>query len=184
MFSRPVGALYADASVLINIIATDVAVELLRTVGVPVLIARPAAEEVVRDPRRKVSGRARLDELVQAGVLEIAELGSEHLGRYVELVGAPGPDDLGDGEAATICAAEISTAAVALDDAKAIRVAAKQCPEVQHVYTVDLLLHACRSGSLSATDCRKALTDARSFARMRIPHVRIADLRALELLAG
>ena len=184
MFSRPVSALYADASVLINIIATEVAVEILQSVGVPVLIARPAAEEVVRDPRRKMSGRARLEELVRAGVLEIAELGSEHWDRYLELVGAPRPDDLGDGEAATICAAEISSTAVALDDAKAIRVAAKQCPEVQRVYTVDLLLHACRSGSLSTADCRQALNDALSFARMRIPHARIADLRTMVLLAG
>jgi predicted nucleic acid-binding protein len=173
---------YADASVLINLIATDVPGEILRSVGVPVLITRPAADEVVRDPRRKTSGRVRLEALVREGVLEIAELGPAHWERYLELVGAPQPDDLGDGEAATICAAASAAAAVALDDTKAIRVALQRYPELQQVYTVDLLIHACRSGSLSIADSRKALSDARTFARMRIPHVKMADLRALELL--
>jgi hypothetical protein len=182
MLSHPVSALYADASVLINLIATDVAVELLRSVGVPVVIMRPAADEVVRDPRRKMSGRARLEELMRNGVLEIAELGPAHLTRYIELVGAPQPDDLGDGEAATICAAG-AAGAVALDDAKAIRVALQRYPKMQQVYTIDILMHACRSGGLPVADCRKAISYALTFARMRVPRIRMEELRALGLLS-
>jgi len=182
MLRRPVTGLYADASVLINLIGTDVAPEILRSVGVPVFIVRPAADEVVRDPRKKSTGRERLEELAQAGVLQIVELGFSQLERYIELIGAPQPDDLGDGEAATICMAEGAGGAVVLDDAKAIRVSALRCPELQQLFTVDLLINACRTGALSIDDGQRALKDALKFSRMRVPHVRIKDLRTLSLL--
>jgi hypothetical protein len=107
--------------------------------------------------------------LVDAGVLAKPSLTNDHLALAVELAGAPEPDDLDDGEAATIAYASLERAAVALDDRKAIRVCRARYPAYLAYTTVDILRRGEVLDALGAVPLAEAVFDALQYGRMRVP---------------
>ncbi|MCC7386746.1 MAG: hypothetical protein IT384_33230 [Deltaproteobacteria bacterium] len=158
-----------DASVLINLIATEVPGELLESLDVDVVVREQAWSEVTRDPRGRGPPALVLDPLRAAGNLSVVPLEGVALATFMELVSAPSPDDLGDGESATIAHAVASGWAAALDDKKAIRILRARSPTTRQIYTVDIFALAKAKSSLSAKVVDQAFDDALRFARMRVP---------------
>lgn len=141
--------LVLDASTVLNLLGTGRAADVLRRLGREAVVAEAAAAEVRRDPTRPKgevgSGPAAVQGLVAAGVLRVAALPPDAEALFLALIGAPSPDGLGDGEAATLAlAADIGSSAVAVsDDAKAVRVGATVLASAGGVFcTLDLLAAA------------------------------------------
>src|ERR1022692_2852810 len=94
--------LVIDASVAINLLGTGRPADLLRVLKRKVLVDEMALEEVTSDPFRKLPGREAMGALVGSGLISIVRLSDSAFDVFLELTGAPPPDDLGDGEAATL----------------------------------------------------------------------------------
>lgn len=170
MVDRLSSPIVLDASVLINLVATEITEQLLASFGVQVYAAQVAFDEVTRDPRKRGPIATTTDPLVERGALVVVPLDDAELETFLNFVGAEKPDDLGDGEAATIAVAASRGFAVALDDGKAIRILRAQHPMMRQLYTVDLFALAEQSGLVSRDDVRRAREDAIKYARMRIPN--------------
>ncbi len=169
MLELPENGLVLDASVLINLVATDCALQLLETLKVPAIVESHASREVRRNPREQTENPQVLDFLVTAGGLQRVTLDSVALETFIELTGAPAPDDLGDGESGSIAYAVLVGGAVALDDAKARRVCSERFPSVPVYYTVELFQAANHGAAVDPSVLRSAVFDALIHARMRIP---------------
>lgn len=161
--------LVLDASVLINVIATDIPGELLRSAGAPVYVPSFALSEVKRDPRGRATPEEIFRPLLRAGVLSVIELSAEEAATFIELVGADPADALDDGESAVIACAHHRGHGAALDDAKALRITWSRFPAVTTFFSVDLFEMAQERGLVSAELARPAFEDARRYARMRVP---------------
>jgi hypothetical protein len=160
-----------DASVVINLLATGLLAEILTAVADRRVMTDQAFEEVSSDPRdtprKKRPGL--LEPWVASGALSRETLAGSALENYVDLVGADPPDDLGDGEAATIAWAATFGAIAALDDTKAIGVCRRRFGRVPILSTLDLLRHVGARRALEEDVLNTAIFDPLRLARMRVP---------------
>lgn len=155
-----------DTSVWINILGTGCAERILASLGAPALVVDTAAGEVTRDPLDPRSSDPLLP-LIQAKLIEQVALDAEGAALFVSLVGAESPDDLGDGEAATLAFASRNQLCAAIDERKARRVAGERFPELTLVSTVDLFRTPSVIEALGA-DLANAVHGALVSARMRV----------------
>lgn len=165
------GVVVLDASVLINALATGRMTEVLTAVAARCLVTDQAFAEVWTNPREtpRLKRPGLLEPWVASGTLSRETLGGDALMTYVDLIGADPPDDLGDGEAATIALAASLGAIAALDDTKAIGICRKRFVGVPIVTTLDLLKRVSALSALPETELHTAIFDALRFARMRVP---------------
>lgn len=84
------------------------------------------------------------------------------------LVGAPAPDDLGDGEAAIIASA-IGNGGAVIDERKARRIIARDFPTLPTYCSLDILCSDQLFELLGSTGVSNAVTSALLLGRMRIP---------------
>lgn len=101
------------------------------------------------------------------GQLRIIRCIPDQLKEFVRLVGAPEPDDLDDGEAATLACAQ-PFGSVALDEKKGRRIAHRDYPAMEVYCTLDLLFSPECVRFFGAAQVTKAAKDAKGIARMRI----------------
>ena len=160
--------LVLDASVLINVGATGFAREILEALVEHAVVVGPAHDEVRGDPRSGARTSNFLGELVEEGILTRVELSGEQAELFVDLAGAPAPDDLGDGEAATVAFGAAAGLQLALDDGKARRVSSARFPGCQLSSSIDLLRRESTRLALGADRLTTAVHDALMFARMRV----------------
>jgi hypothetical protein len=160
--------LVCDASVLINLIATDRAQTILAAIGRPRVIVDWTMQEVFRDPRDGTPARGFLTSLVRAGGLVEATLDASGLDLFLDLVGATPPDDLSDGEAAVIAHANSTGSAVVIDERKASRICRRRFPSIELLSTVDLFRNPDVQASLGHT-LGDAIFRALNLARMGVP---------------
>lgn len=165
--------LVVDASVLINLASTEHSRDIIGCLAERVLVVEAAYAEVRRDPRTGKPTPDLLTPLLHAGVLSCITLTPTHLTLAVELAGAPEPDDLDDGEAATIAFAAIEGAAIGLDDTKAIRISAQRYPTCRVATTIDLLRRQEVCATLGTSRLADAVYDALRFGRMRVPQSQV-----------
>lgn len=137
----PAARLVADASTVINLIATGSALDVLAALPnrVTVVDVVPAELETGR-----ARGRAACDELktlVAAGRIDIVPLPDEAGPHFEGLVVGAAVDTLDDGEAATIVHALATSATALIDERKATRICAARFPRLRLASTVDLLAH-------------------------------------------
>jgi hypothetical protein len=97
--------------------------------------------------------------LVTSGRLTIVSLTDLQYETFLNLTGALPPDDIGDGEAATIACAEGAGAAV-IDERKAIRIAMKDFPNIKLYSSLDLLCASCVFTALGKDAVTNAVRDA------------------------
>lgn len=163
------GGIALDASVFINLIATDCIADILRVLPWPVRMEERAIAETFRDPRNGGSTAPLLRELGDAGLLTRCRLSDASLDLFARLTGAPAPDDLGDGEAATIALAHVAGDIVATDDVKATRICRDTMPSIRVCTTIDVFRYDGVSRAVGAERLQQAVEAARRFARMRVP---------------
>jgi len=131
--------LILDASVAINLLATARPADVLRLLGRKVIVDELALQEVIQDPSSKRSGRLAFDELRDDGLVNYGRLSDAGYATFLELTGASPPDDLDDGEAATIAHAIDIMAVPVIDERKAIRISRVRNPGMVVLHTLDLL---------------------------------------------
>jgi predicted nucleic acid-binding protein len=158
-----------DASVAINILATGRPADILRTINRKVLIDELALGEVTSDPFSKLSGREAMEALIGPGLISPVRLSPPAFEIFLALTGAAPPDDLGDGEAATIAQSFDIGAVPVIDERKATRVALSLRPEHPILHTIDILGSPEITAALSQQELAGLICAALSYARMRVP---------------
>jgi predicted nucleic acid-binding protein len=173
------GGVVLDASVLINLLATDRMREILLAVASRCVVTDQAYGEVCSHPREqpRVRRPGILDPAVASGVLFREAIPPDAVPAYLDLAGAGPPDDLGDGESATIAYALARQAVVLLDDTKAIGLCRRRFSGLKMMTTVELLKRPEVVRALGDAGAVDALFDALRFARMRVPHEHLAWAR-------
>lgn len=167
----PAVPLVADASAIINLIATGCAPKIISAVP-----SRIVAVDVIRDELEngRVRGRKdtdRLRELVTAGHIEIVTLVNGAWQYFEQLVVGPAVDTLDDGEAATIAHAVEHGGIAIIDEKKATRLCGERFPALRLLSTVDVLLHPNVRRQLGKDALRVAVLAALRDARMAVfPH--------------
>ena len=130
----------ADASVWINLIATERAHVILRATPVPLRITDVALAELERG---RSKGRQAADEmaaLLHMGLTDVVALAAEDEALFVSLVSGPAAETLDDGEAATLACAHRLGVCALIDERKATQIAARRFETLEVLSTVDLLL--------------------------------------------
>jgi len=158
-----------DASVAINLLGTGRAADILRLINRQYVIEDSTRGEVQRDPSNGQPGGASLDGLARSGLLTYARLGDSALASFLALTGAAPPDDLDDGEAATIALAVDIGAVAMLDDKKAIRVAQQRHAGLVVLQTLDLLSCDALAAAVTTAELADIVYAALQNARMRVP---------------
>jgi predicted nucleic acid-binding protein len=123
--------LVLDASVLINILGTGRSDIILQVLNRIVMVDEIALREVTIDPFSGKSSGAVLSDLRQSGLIEVISMGNEAYEMFISLTGGDPPDDLDDGEAATLAQAAFGNYVAVIDERKAIRVSGIQFPELE-----------------------------------------------------
>jgi predicted nucleic acid-binding protein len=166
--TEPSALLVVDASGVISLNATGCATTIIRALSQRIVVTEAVQAELAL---WRSSGRRDADflkDLVEGGLVEVAGLGEAGIAHFETLVAGPAIDTLDDGEAASIACAAERQGAVILDDAKAIRICAREFPGIRIGCTVDLLSHPRLAATLSRSDLAEAVFQALKQGRMRV----------------
>ena len=164
------GGLVIDTSTWINLLATDAMERILAALAVPCYAPEQVLTEIKRHPVTGATFSAKDHPLRRMSPrVSILSLEGRELDLFLEIVGAPAGNALGDGEAAAIAVAVYRGLDLVIDDRKARRILRDRFSDKRTFWTVDLL----RARSVVAT-CGQALADeyfakALRFGRMHVP---------------
>ena len=162
--------LIIDASVLINLLGSRAPGAVLRGLQRVFEIDEITLQEVDTDPSTNYSALETLAELRQRGLLNVVQMSPEAYERFLEFTGADAPDDLDDGEAATLAHASINDEYIAvIDEIKATRIATAQNPPIETLNTLDLLSAPDLISRLGEENVADVIYFALRNARMRVP---------------
>ena len=158
----------ADASALINLVASGTAREIAQTLPVPLRVVRNVARELEGGrPRWRTSEQ--LMGLEAGGLVEIVDLDSAALGYFEALVVGPASETLDDGEAATIACALTNDLVALIGERKAWRICRERFRSLTVATTIDLLLSSVTGRALGTTGVADAVFNALKDGRMRVP---------------
>ena len=158
-----------DASVVINLLGTGMATQIVRALRRKCVVERYAWREVTRDPLTGRSAAEPLGVLTDAGLLAPEEMHGGATALFLDLSLAQPPEGLGDGEAATLAHAVTRGASAVLDERKATRIGAEKFSQLRLLSTLDLLNAASVREALGTARLADALFSALTYARMRVP---------------
>ena len=133
--SKPI---VADASVVINLIASGFAATILGLAG-PLRVPSEVQAEIERGRSRGRKDADELAGLVAGGKVAIVDLGAAGVWCFSTLVVGPAKDTLDDGEAATIAYATEHGATILIDEKKATRICGERFSHLTVGSTVDLV---------------------------------------------
>ena len=163
-------AVVADASVIINLNATEVAAAIIGAFPNPFLVTDNVRRELSLGKPRGHSCGERLEALIGQGVVAPAELGPADRDVYRSLVEGALEGTLDDGEAATIAYSVGNDSVALIDEQKAKRICAARFPDVLVTSTVEMLLHGAVAERLGESGQSVAIFLALRDARMHVPH--------------
>ena len=165
----PTAVVVADASVVINLIATRFAGTILDCLPNRFSVIEEVAVEIDAGRRNGRLGADGLDALVAAGHIDIVHLGNPGIGYFSELVSGSAADTLDDGEAATIAYALERCAEVLIDERKANKICTERFGALVTGCSVDLLANDTVEAGLGRTGQAEAVFNALYYGRMRVP---------------
>jgi predicted nucleic acid-binding protein len=154
-----------DASVLINLLGSGAAADLLQALGRRFVVPEPTLAEVGFDPIRKRPAPDVTAGLIGAGLLAVVPLRGETADLFFELAA-----NLGDGEAAVIAYAVRAGAFAAIDDRKARRIAVPLLPGRVPLFSIELLMAEDVTRRLGEAAVLDLVFQCLVNARMRVPH--------------
>jgi predicted nucleic acid-binding protein len=164
-FSAP---LVADTSAVINLIATGCAPDIIRALPAKVVAVDTIPGELELGRIRGRGDADRFNELVQAGLVQVVQLGKTGTQHFESLVIGAAADTLDDGEAATVAYALELHGTALIDGRKATRLCGTRFPGLELRCTADLLLRADMLRQLGAEVMGNAVYNALQGARMGI----------------
>ena len=129
----------ADASVVINLLASGFAAAILDTLACPLRMLSEVQAELERGRSRGREDVDKLASLVGAGKVTIVDLSAAGVDYFSTLVVGPAKDTLDDGEAATIAYALEHDATILIDEKKATRLCIERFSHLILGSTVDLI---------------------------------------------
>ena len=165
----PLPSLVADASAVINLIASGVARPIVESLPARLRVVSAVALELAAGRMRGWNSSERLATLVESGSVEIVELNDSSEECFESLVIGTAVDTLDDGEAATIAYARATGTVALIDERKAWRICAARFPELVVRTTVDLLTSTSVAKILGQASVGDAVFNALSVGRMRVP---------------
>lgn len=168
--------LVADASVWINIIAGGQAVAILRALVRPPILPRIVLGELERGRDKGRATAERMAELIEMGLVEVAELHADAEATFMGLVVGSISETLDDGEAATLAHALQIGGTAMIDERKAIGLAGRRFPALPVVSSAELLLSPITRGVLDEEQIAIMLHAALQSARMRVPDKYLAEV--------
>lgn len=161
--------LVLDASVIINLLATGITDELAGFLGVPVIAEANALREVHRNPLDGSPASNMLEPLIQQDALRHESMNAQATTIFLSLTGATPPDDLNDGEAATLAHALEIGGSAAIDEKKATRISGGRFPKLVLCSTMDIFCNPSVVEGLGSERLSGAVYNALKLARMRVP---------------
>jgi predicted nucleic acid-binding protein len=167
--SNSSGRLVADASAIINIIATQYPIEILRALPEDVVVTDVVVDEIEEGRQKGRRDADVLDELRRDGFLEVESLGDRGKEFFEQLVFGPASATLDDGEAATIAYAAENTLGVIMDDSKARRICQRQFGGVGIRCSVEIFRHVEVQEALGRQRLELAVLNSLQLARMGVP---------------
>lgn len=168
--------LVADASVWINIIAGGQATAILSALARPPILPQIVLGELERGRNKGRATAERMAELIQMGLVEVADLHSDAEATFISLVAGPISETLDDGEAATLAHAHQIGGTAMIDERKAIGLAVRRFPALPIVSSAELLLGPVTRGVLNEEEIAVMLHAALQSARMRVPNELLAEV--------
>ena len=157
----------ADASVVINLIASGFAATILEPLGSPLRVPGEVQAELERGRSRGRTDADDLTSLVDGGQVAIVGLGAAGMGHFHALVTGSVQDTLDDGEAAAIAHALEHRIPVLIDEKKATRLSVERFPHLTVGSTVDLVGCTAVQAALGA-DLADAIFTMLFVGRMRV----------------
>ncbi|WP_321794833.1 hypothetical protein [Caballeronia sp. J97] len=157
-----------DTSVVINLLATGRASQILQSLEIPTLITENVEQELRNG---SLSERPEMDELLallDSETLRVATLDGQASAVFFDLVGGTVAESLDDGEAATLAFALHHNLSAAIDEKKATRIATERYPSLRLITTVDIFAFGPVKKHLSDDDLKNAIFRALSLARMQV----------------
>ncbi len=166
------GGLVLDTSVWLNLLATDAMEAILSGLAVPCYAPEQVVMEVRRHPASGVKYQTDDHPLRRASSkVSLLSLEGKELDLFLEIVGAPTGDALGDGEAAVIAAAMSRGLDVVIDDKKARRILRERFSKLRIYWTVDLLQARSVIATLGRTLADECFEKACRLGRMHVPRL-------------
>lgn len=159
----------ADTSVVINLDATGYFDRILDAVPNRLLVSEDVQNEVLRGEDSGAHEENAIWAIIERGQAKVAALTLDGLETFRSLTSGRASETLGDGEAATIACA-LSLGAIALiDERNALRISAERFPSLVTATSLDVLAHPQIRSSLGLSRLSKAVFNALTLARMRVP---------------
>ena len=140
--------LVIDASVAINLNATNRAAEIISALPGMMVVTQNAIEELEGGARKGHNDAQLLQDLVAGNLVFPVSMGENSLSVYEALIDGNASCTLDDGEAATIAYAIEAGGIAVIDERKARRICEKNFPNLRLLSTVDLLLDSLISKAL------------------------------------
>jgi predicted nucleic acid-binding protein len=162
--------LVLDTGVWLNLMATEAMGTILDALAVPCYAPEQVETEIRRHPGTRTTFLAGNHPLRQMSPrVSILSLENEELDLFLEIVGAPSRDALGDGEAAAIVVAASRGLDLVIDDRKARRILRERFSQVRTYWTVDLFRASAVVTALGRTQVEEYFTKAVRIGRMHVP---------------
>jgi predicted nucleic acid-binding protein len=161
--------LFLDASVVINLVGSNYMEGILGALARPIMVTEIVCAEFKHHPRDGSSSKKVMEALIAQKHINVIRMSDSQFDVFLRLTGYPPPDDLGDGEAATLaCANEVGYAVI--DDKKALRIAARDFRSQKVYSSLDIICAEPVICNLGNTVVANAVYDSIKTARMRVPH--------------
>ena len=164
----PGALVVADASVIINLVATRTAAAIVDAFPNRLLATTNVRRELWEGRGRGHGSWHGLEALIADGSIEPVELQRNDEPVYRSLVEGAARETLDDGEAATIAYALGRDAVALIDERKATRICAERFPGLRLASTTDLLLHSLVADALGQDGQADAIFRALRDARMQV----------------
>lgn len=171
--------LIADASAVINLIATQQDETILQAIPHSFLVTDNAWAELEQGSRKGYREASRLAELASDGLARRVFIGDGGLSAYEDLISGSTASTLDDGEAATIAYACEVAGMVLVDERKARTICGCRYPKVEVVSSVELLLHPHMRRALGKEAQAEAVFSALKEARMHVPAEHVSSVISL-----
>ena len=164
----PGAPVVTDASVIINLVATRTAAEIVGAFPNRFLATTNVRRELWEGRGRGHGSWEGLEALIVDGSIKPVELRRRDEPVYRSLVEGEALETLDDGEAATIAYALGRDAVALIDECKARRICAERFPRLRLASTADLLLHSLVADALGETGQGDAIFRALRDGKMQI----------------
>jgi predicted nucleic acid-binding protein len=161
--------LVLDTSPWINLLATGMIEPILDALVVRCHAPEQVLTELRRHPATGEALAAADHPLRKMARVSIVSLEGNELELFLDIVGAPAVDALGDGEAACIAVAVSRGLDLVMDDRKARRIVRERFAQVRTWWTVDLLEARSVMTALGRQQVDECFARAKQFGRMHVP---------------